>query len=163
MNMLPDYWIGWSTAFFVVQIVLFFAQIALVVVLIRFIQQLLPMVKQVSEQINQLTGRVNTLANKVESIADSAKSTVDQVGGKAQGLASSLDTVALGASAALGRFAPYVAGAYTLLKLVREMQQTFPGKGKGSKTPRGSTLPATTPKDPSVSGTPESASREAGP
>lgn len=120
MTEVPMWWLVISAIFFVINIFFF---IGLIVALVKIVEVLKAMVPKV----NAIGERVESIATKVEELAESAKGTVDSVGGRAKSVAGSVDMIAHTASQAFEKFAPYIAGALTGLKLLKAYREAHAG------------------------------------
>lgn len=127
MNELPGWWLGLSAVFFVVNILLFIALIVLIFFVIKFVKELTPMLQRVTTQVEALSQRVHGIAGKVEEIADNTKTTLDAVGGRAKSVSSSVDLIANSASRQFEKFAPFIVGATTAIRLVRSLAEIRKG------------------------------------
>jgi uncharacterized protein YoxC len=125
MSEIPTWWLAVSAAFFVVNILFFIAMIAMLLFVKQFMIEQKPRIEALESEVKTLVEKVHVIADRTEEIATSLKSTVDVVGGRAKGVATSAEIVASVLSRQVERFSPYIVGALTAMKLfkgVREMR-----------------------------------------
>ena len=117
-NGIPDWWLV-VTGIAGVCIALFF--VAMVVMLGMIIK----LIKDMEPKISGLVTKVDTLVEKVDGIAASTKVTVDNVGGHAKGIATSVEHITAIAAANFARFAPVLGLLSTGFKvygMIREVR-----------------------------------------
>ena len=119
---LPTIWLVVSGLFFAVNTVVFIVLAMLLVKLMKVVDDLKPKVESLTDKVDTLTVKVSDVATQVEEVARSVRQTVDVVGSKTRSIASTADRFTTGASTSLERFAPFISGAFTLLKLFKTMQ-----------------------------------------
>lgn len=120
-------WVWLSIAVLVVNLVFFVTLIFVALALVR-------MLKDVQPKLAALTDRVDKIGKHVEELAISAKTTVEGVGGRAQSLATSVDSIAHAASSSFERFSPFVVGALTAMRLVKALMQMKQGVSPAKAT-----------------------------
>lgn len=108
---MPDWWLYVSAAFFIVNLLLFCVLIYLIFFLIGWMKEMKP-------KIDSLSTRVDAIGKNVEELTEHVKTTAEAVGGKAQHVATSVESIAQLASMTFERFTPYVAGGLAAMKLL---------------------------------------------
>jgi cell division protein FtsB len=130
MNEIPMWWLILSGIFFAIVAVLFVVLCMLVGALIKVVLALQPQVSGLLTQVNDLVPTVKNLVTKVEAltdkvdgIADSTRSTVDIVGARAKGIATSVDQISGLASQNFAKFAPILGTLMAGLRIFKMYQE----------------------------------------
>lgn len=112
---IPTLWLFVSGAFFTAGIVAF---IAVTILLIR----LLGVINELQPKVNGLVERVDEVSKKVDAISTTVKSTVENVGGRATSLATSVESIAATSANVFGKVSGYIMIGSAIIKLFREFQ-----------------------------------------
>jgi uncharacterized protein YoxC len=122
-NEIPIWWLILSAAFFVVNLVFFVGLILALQKVMKALETLTPKVNELTTQVSALIVKVDRVTDKVEEVADSVKVTVDSVGGRARGVAGSVDIIAQTASRQFEKFSPIIGAAMTAFRLFSVYQE----------------------------------------
>lgn len=127
MSEIPTWWLAVSAVFFVVNVVMMIAIVYLAVHLVKILQGLQPKIETIST-------RVDAIGQRVEEVATSTQATLASLGGRAQSVATSVDTIAHVASRQFERFSPYLVGALTAIRLVKALAEVKQGRSLAKAT-----------------------------
>ncbi len=123
-------WFWLSVIFFLLSILLMVGYIALGVVIFRFVKEMRPKVDALEKNVQTAIQRVHVVSERVEEVAASVKATVDNVGDKAKGVATSAELVAHTASRQFERFSPILIGALTAIRVVSAIRESRKSKAQ---------------------------------
>ena len=122
MNEIPSWWLAVSGLFFVLNAVLFVFLIVAAIQFMKFMKDVAPRIEALEKSTQELIVNVQGVAKRVDEVAASVKETVDSVGGKARGLASSAELVVSATSRQFERITPVVTGVLTAIKVIRAVR-----------------------------------------
>ena len=130
MNQIPEWWLIVTGLACLLFVVLMGALVFLLVTLIKVVKELQKPVASLIVQVNELVPSVKSLIVKVEEltvkvdgIADSTRGTVDIVGAKAQGIATTVDRVTTIVSQRLQQYAPVIGTVLTGIRLFNAFRE----------------------------------------
>ena len=110
---MPDWWVNWSGAFFVIGVFVLLGMIGAIVFAISTL-------RSVQAKLDKTIARAEAIADRLEKAAKSAQSTVDSVGGSARSMASSVESVVLSGAKKIEPYIEIMAIAMTGIKLYQQ-------------------------------------------
>jgi len=122
MTEIPTWWLVLSGVFFVCNGVLFIVGTIALIYLIRVLKVASPRLAAIEKSIQELVVKISAVTEKVEQVATSLRETVENVGGRAKGVAGSAELVAATASRQFEKASPIVTGVLTALKIMQAVQ-----------------------------------------
>lgn len=114
---------GLATWWLIISMVFFLFGIGVLITLLVVMLKLVKMVQELRPKIETLTTRVDSIGKNLEELTAHVKVTAESVGGKAQSVATSVDSIAHLAANTFERFAPYIGGALAAMKLFSGFMQ----------------------------------------
>lgn len=128
MTEIPLWWLILSGAFFFMNLVFFGVMAFVLIKLLAIVKELQPKVGELTTTVKGLVTTVQGVAHRVEELAATVKDKADNVGGKAQEVVGSTGMIMNTASRQFERFAPYITGALTAMRLVKALNEMRKGK-----------------------------------
>jgi uncharacterized protein YoxC len=136
MNDVPAWmittWFWLSSIFFLLGIIVLVGIFVAGLKVLQMLTELKPKIDALDQNVQGLLVKVHSVADRVEELTVSVKATVDNVGGRARGVAGSAELVAQVASRQFERFSPWLIGTITAMRLVNEWRAEH-AKAKGGK------------------------------
>lgn len=134
MNNIPTWWLVLSGLFFFANLVFFVGLTIAALKLVEIIRGLLPKVDALSKEVVEISHKVQGIATQVEGLTESLKNTATSVGGRATSVAGSVELVASSAGRQFERFAPFITGALTAIRLAKALNEMRAGRSPANAT-----------------------------
>ncbi|RYG47917.1 hypothetical protein EON79_06000 [bacterium] len=134
MTEIPLWWLIVSAAFFAVNLLFFVVMAVVLLKLLGIVQALQPKVAELTGTVQGLVTTVQGVAHKVEELTATVKNRADGVGSKAQEVVGSTGMIMNTASRQFERFAPFITGALTAMRLVKALNEMRKGRSATDST-----------------------------
>ena len=131
---LPTWWLVLSAIFFVTTIVALGAVAYLSLTVVKLVRDVRPKVDEIGKKVGVLSEKVEGIAANVQDLTESVKGTVTNVGARASHVAGSVELVANSASRQFERFAPFITGALTAIRLAKALNEMRAGRSPVAAT-----------------------------
>ena len=116
-NEIPVLWLWISGIFFLLGIILFGTTLVVLYKILKMSEDLKPRVESLTMRVETLMGKIDRVTDRVDETMLSVKESVDRVGGKAQGIMGSVESMAKGASTKFETITPIIAGAMAAYRI----------------------------------------------
>jgi predicted PurR-regulated permease PerM len=120
--------------FYILGIVFFVVNTLFFIVMAFVMFKLVQVAQNIQPKVEQLTNRVESIGQQVEELSENVKTTVSQLGGRAQSVATSVDNIAHVASRQFEKFSPFIVGAMTAIRLVKALNEVRQGRSIAKAT-----------------------------